>query len=68
MVCFLLDFGTDRRVKMERVQLNTRAKKIVVDRMKLIAYQEKRTLQDLIDEIIELGLIEYLKGGQNVKD
>jgi len=53
---------------MERVQLNTRAKKIVVDRMKLIAYQEKRTLQDLIDEIIELGLIEYLKGGHNVKD
>lgn len=68
MMCFLLVFGTDRRNKMQRIQLNTRIKKIVVDRLKLIAVQENRTLQDLLEEIIELGIIEYLKGGHNVKN
>lgn len=52
---------------MERKQLNIRLKKVVIERLKLIASQEKRTLQDLYDEIIELGIIEYLKGGQNDK-
>jgi len=53
---------------MERQQSNVRLKKIVIERIKLLAHQEKRTLQDLFDEIIELGIIEYLKGGHNVKN
>lgn len=47
---------------MERKQLNVRLKKIVVERIKLMARQEKRTLQDFLDEIVELGIIEYMKG------
>jgi len=47
---------------MERKQLNVRLKKIVIERIKLMANWERRTLQDLLDEIVELGIIEYLKG------
>ncbi len=47
---------------MERKQLNVRLKKIVIERIKLMARQEKRTLQDFLDEIVELGIIEYMKG------
>lgn len=46
---------------MERKQLNVRLKKIVIERIKLMANWERRTLQDLLDEIVELGIIEYLK-------
>jgi len=48
---------------MERKQFNIRLKKIIIERLKLLAYQDRRTIQDLLDEIIELGIIEYLKGG-----
>lgn len=47
---------------MERKQLNVRLKKIVIERIKLMARQERRTLQDFFDEIVELGIIEYMKG------
>ena len=33
-----------------------------------IARQEKRTVQDLMDEIIELGLISHLEGGYCEKE
>lgn len=47
---------------MERKQLNVRLIKIVIERIKLMARQEKRTLLDFLDEIVELGIIEYMKG------
>ena len=53
---------------MERKQENIRVKKIISEQMRVIAIQEKRTLQDLYDEILELGLIEYMKGEHDVKD
>jgi len=52
---------------MERKQINTRLKITVIERLYLIAKQEKRTIQDLMDEIIELGIISHLEGGYNEK-
>lgn len=49
---------------MDRVEFNVRVKRIIKERIKLMAKQEKRTVQDITEEIMELGIIEYLKGGK----
>lgn len=53
---------------MERKQINVRLKVTVIERLNLIAKQEKRTIQDLMDEIVELGLISHLEGGYCEKE
>lgn len=51
---------------MERLKIRIRIKKNVYERIKLLANQEKRSIQNLFDEIIELGILEHLKEGKDV--
>lgn len=48
---------------MERKKVCLRIKKHVNDRIVLLAKEENRTIQEVYDELIELGYLEYLKGG-----
>lgn len=48
---------------MERKNTTIRVKTIIKERIKLIAKEEKKSIQKVYDEILELGLLEKYKGG-----
>lgn len=51
---------------MERLKIRIRIKKNVYERIKLLASQENRSIQNLFDEVLEIGILEHLKEGNDV--
>lgn len=49
---------------MERKKLTVRINLVTYERLKLLSKQEKVFFQDLIDEILELGMLVKMKGGR----
>lgn len=47
---------------MELKQVTTRYNKILLDRLKLLQKEKQCTFQDVINEVLEIGLIECMKG------
>lgn len=52
---------------MERKKMTVRINKIVYERLKLLEKQKHMKFQDIVDEVLELGILELLRGDSNAK-
>jgi len=52
---------------MELKKVTFRVKKIVYERLKLLAEQRNEKFQDLVNETLEIGIIELIRGDSNAK-
>lgn len=50
---------------MERIKTSYRITKSLHDAIKILARDNRITLQDMIDELLKLGYLRYLEGGTN---
>lgn len=52
---------------MERKKITIRIKNILVENINIIHKEENRSIQSVVEELLELGLIEYLRGYKNIE-
>ena len=53
--------------KLEKRKMTTRINKVVYERVELLAKQNNVYFQDMVNELLELGILKLMEGGLNEK-